>query len=185
MDDDALMEGIARGDEAALRLLLDRWQRPVQVFLARCLGDEEEARDLAQETFLRVHGQAGRYQAQGRFRSWLFRIAGNLCRSRLRRRRLVRWLPLGENLQARRAAAPQSQRPDVASESSLLQEAVDRVLDQLPERQRLAFVLKRFEDLSYKEIAEILQTSPSAVESLLVRATRRLQEELARQGWTP
>ena len=82
--DDRLMARGGQGDEEAFRLLVTRWERPVFAFLERMLGSREEAQDLGQETFVRVFQQARRYRAAGRFRSWLFRIAGNLARSRLR-----------------------------------------------------------------------------------------------------
>ncbi len=93
-DDDELMARTAAGEEAAFRLLVDRWQRDVLAFLIHMTGSRDDAEDLAQETFVRVFRQAGNYRAEGRFRSWLLRIAGNLARSRHRRRRLLKWLPL-------------------------------------------------------------------------------------------
>jgi RNA polymerase sigma-70 factor (ECF subfamily) len=176
--------GLDAAGEVAFRLLVERWQLRVLAFLHRCLGDRDEAQDLAQETFLRVYRAAreGRYDPRARFGPWLFRIAGNLCRGRMRRRRLLRWLPLSRSSGALDIPGPARDRPDAAVEDASTAAAVRTALDRLPERQRIAVVLKRFEGMSYAEIAEVLQTTPAAVESLLVRAHMVLRQELRRAG---
>ncbi len=183
LHEDELVARVASGDETALRLLVERWQGPVFTFFLRCLGNEEDARDLAQECFLKVYRHAGSYQAQGRFRSWLFRIAGNLCRSRLRRRRVLRWLPLNEELSSVGPAAPRSFEADAQQRSHEIGRAIQECVAELPERQRLAFSLRHEGNLSYREIGKMLHASESAVESLLVRATRHLQESLRAKGF--
>ena len=80
--DDALMNDYVRGDENALRILVERWEQPVFVFLFRMLGSQEEAEDLRQDTFMNLIKAADRYKPEGKFRSCLFRIAGNQARSR-------------------------------------------------------------------------------------------------------
>ena len=181
-DDEIWMARIAQGDDSAFRLLVDHWERPLISFFVHCLGDEEEARDLAQETFLRVYRHAGRYRAEGRFRSWLFRIAGNLCRGRHRRRRLVQWVPFLGASSHHEMRSPRSQEADAQHEADEFSRLLREVLDALPLRQRMAFTLRRIEELSYREIAEAMGTTESAVESLLVRATRFVQSDLRRRG---
>ena len=89
--DDRLMTDYVGGDERALRILVERWERRVFAFAVRMLGSPEEAEDLCQDTFVKLIGAADRYRPEGRFQSWLFRIAGNQARSRLRRRKILRW----------------------------------------------------------------------------------------------
>jgi len=174
--DDELMRRAAAGDSEAFRLLVERWEQPVYAFLCRMLGSPEEALDLRQETFLRVHQQAGRYRAQGQFRSWLFRIAGNLARSALRRRRILKWLRLDPQEHDR----PADQEPvDRALERRELQAAVRAAIAELPPRQREALVLRRYQELSQREIAAALGTTEEGVESLLGRAMSRLRRTLA------
>ena len=176
MDDDELMARTAAGEEEAFRLLVERWERPLFSLLYHLTGSLDDTLDLRQETFLRVFAQAGRYRPQGRFRIWLFRIAGNLARSRYRRRRILRWVRFDPQEHDLPAAA---EAPDASVERAELREAVRRALAALPERQREAVVLRRYHDLSYREIAGVLGTSEEAVESLLQRAAGALRRELA------
>lgn len=180
--DDELMARTAAGEEAAFRLLVDRWERDVLAFLVHMTGSRDDAEDLAQETFVRVFRQAGSYRAEGRFRSWLLRIAGNLARSRHRRRRLLKWLPLDLERHDVAATAPSAERHLEAEQTaSVVRAAIAR----LPERQRQALVLHRFQGLRYVEVAEAMGTSLSGVESLIQRALAGLRADLAQRGETP
>jgi RNA polymerase sigma-70 factor (ECF subfamily) len=176
------MAGAARGDEAAFRQLVERWEQPVYGFLERMTGSREEALDLSQETFLRVHAQAPRYRAQGRFRSWLFRIAGNLARSAFRRRRILRWVRFDPARHDRAGRGDDSER---AMERREGRTAVRRALAVLPERQRQAVVLRHCEGFSQQDIAEAMSTTVPAVESLLQRALATLRRDLAGEVDTP
>ena len=108
LDDDALMIRTARGEEAAFRLLVQRWEHQVLAFLIHMLGSQEEAEDLVQDTFVKVFRKADGYRPEGLFKSWLFRIAGNLARSRLRRRKIIGWIPIAlRSLMVERAISRQ------------------------------------------------------------------------------
>jgi len=106
VNDDELMTRIATGEEAAFRLLVERWETRVHAFLWRMTGSREDAEDLAQDTFVKVYANARRYQPTGRFQSWLFRIAGNLVRSWARRRKIVGSRGPGGPGRIARSAAP-------------------------------------------------------------------------------
>ncbi len=175
-DDDTLMRETAAGDEAAFRQLVARWQQTVFAFLVHMLGSVEEAEDATQDTFLKVYDQAPRYRPQGRFRSWLLRIAGNRARSVLRRRRILRWVDFDPRRHDR-AAPGGDPLQDMACEETMRQ--VRDAVTSLPVRQRTAVVLKRFQGLSYQEIAAVLETTVPAVESLLQRAAAALRKRLA------
>jgi RNA polymerase sigma-70 factor (ECF subfamily) len=174
--DDDLMRSTAEGDEGAFRLLVERWEQPIFRFLDRMLASREEAEDACQETFLRVYQQAKRYRPEGQFRSWLFRIAGNLARSKLRRDRVLRWVHLEPGLHDR--PDPRA-GPDRALEREENRRAVREALAKLPARQREAVLLQRYEEMSYREIAAAMDVSVPAVESLLQRATVSLRRTLA------
>ncbi len=175
MTDDELMDRLASGDEGAARLLVERWERPVFTFLYRMLGSREEAQDLGQDTFLRLIQQADRYKPEGRFKSWLFRIAGNLARSTLRRRSVLSWIgfsPVEHDLPST------NQQADISMERAELQQSVRLAIDRLPARQRQAILLRTDQEFSYREIADVMSTSVSSVESLLQRAMSKLRQEL-------
>jgi RNA polymerase sigma-70 factor (ECF subfamily) len=173
--DDELMARGAGGDERAFQVLVERWERPVFAFLVRMLGSREEAQDVGQETFLRLCREAGRYEPRGQFRSWLFRIAGNLARSRLRRRKIVRWVTFERPLHDRPAPGPPAGEALEREERRML---LAQALAELPERQRLTVLLRHDEGMSQREIAATLGTSESAVESLLQRALATLRRKL-------
>lgn len=176
LDDDTLMARVAGGEEAAFRLLVQRWESGVRAFLIHMLGGVEEAEDLTQDTFVKVFGQADRYHPEGKFQSWLFRIAGNLARSRLRRRKLVGWLSFDPVLHDRGGDGPGPDDDLVADERA---RAVRAALEKLPERQRAAITLHRYQGMKYREIAEALDTTLPGVESLIQRALAALRRELA------
>ncbi len=174
-DDDTLMQSIATGDERAFRLLVARWEGPVFRFLVHMLGAEEEARDLTQDTFLKVWDQAGRYRPEGKFRSWLLRMAGNRARSALRRRKILRWVSF--DLASHDRSAPDDD-PHRGLERRETVARVRAAVAALPGRQRQAVVLRRLQGLPYREIAEIMETTVPAIESLLQRAATSLRESL-------
>lgn len=177
MTDDELMVRGAGGDDQAFRALVERWERSVFAFLARMLGSAEEAQDLGQETFLRVIQQAGRYRAEGQFKSWLFRVAGNLARSRLRRRRILTWVRFEPDIHEPNDEAA---APSEALERAELRDAVRAALAKLPARQRQVLILRHYESMSYEQIARAMGTSARAVDSLLSRGKAALRDELAR-----
>ena len=179
MDDDALMIRTAEGEEAAFRLLVQRWERDVLSFLIHMLGSVEEAEDLVQDTFVKVFRKAGSYQANGMFRSWLFRIAGNLARTRLRRRKILRWVRFDPVAHDTKGAGP---GPDEDLEQVQRVSAVRGALARLPDRQREALTLHRFQGLRYKEVAQVMGTTEPGVESLIQRAMATLRLDLAGKG---
>ncbi len=176
------MARTAEGDEEAFRQLVERWERPVHSFLARMLNSDEEAMDLCQEAFLRAFREAPRYRASGRFRSWLFRIAGNLARTRLRRRKIIRWLRFD---QSEHELPSKSPGPEASRYREEIRRLVRGSLERLPARQRQAIVMRRYHEMSYQEIATAMQTTVPAVESLIQRGMASLRSDLADKGVTP
>ena len=178
-----LMVKTARGDESAFETLVLRHQTSVLNFIYRFIGDRMQAKDLSQEVFLRVWQAAKSYEVEAKFTTWLYRITANLCLNELksaRRRRWLRFFQLGEE---NRGAVEEKLADDSPSAEDLLlakerSRQIADALQRLPENQRMAIILKRYDDLSYEEIARIIGCSVSAVESLLVRAKRTLQEKL-------
>lgn len=177
--DRELLARVAGGDTEAFAPLVERHQTRLVRLCERLLGDAEEARDAAQEIFLKVFRRAGGFRPEGQVFTWIYRIAVNHCLNRLRRRRLVRFFSLsGDESETGgdRMLDPADPAPDAlaALESRRRWEATKREIDALPASQRAVLVLAKFEGLSYREIARALDITEGAVESRLVRAMRRL-----------
>jgi RNA polymerase sigma-70 factor (ECF subfamily) len=167
-----LLRRYAAGDQAAARALTERHVPRIFALARRMLADRAEAEDVTQETMLRLWRIAPDWRADGAaLGTWLYRVASNLCIDRLRRRRGVAPDPPPEVPDASPGAQA---RLETAERAAALRAALGR----LPERQRLAVVLRHLEERPNPEIAAILETSVEAVESLLARARRALAAEL-------
>jgi RNA polymerase sigma-70 factor (ECF subfamily) len=169
---------VAAGEVDAFATLVEAHQDRLLRLCERLLGDVEEARDAAQEVFLRAFRKAAEFQPQGQVFTWLYRIATNYCLNKLRRRRLVRFIQL-EGSEEREAAPfdPPDGAPDPATALAARQRwgSTRRAIARLPAGQRAVLILARFEGLSYRQIAEVLGITEGAVESRLFRAMRRIE----------
>lgn len=169
------MEYLANGDRQALHVLYERHAEFVHRVAYRFVGNEEDARDITQSVFIIVMQTAHRYKPEAKLTTWLYRVAVNRClnhrsraSSRLRDLQNQRDIP-------ERVPAPEDDQPDRIMERAEQMARLRKALLQLPDRQRMALVLKRFEGMSYEEIAEALGCSKSSVESLLFRARRSIR----------
>lgn len=169
-DEIDLVRRAALGDSAAFRVLADAHVSRIMNFAFRLLHDRSEAEDVAQETFVRLWKEAGRYEPKASVSAWLHRIAHNLCIDRLRRRREHP----SDELDGERA----SQEPGSLLDRKRAASAVEHALASLPDRQRAAIALVHYQGLSNVETAEILEISVDALESLLARGRRTLRELL-------
>jgi RNA polymerase sigma-70 factor (ECF subfamily) len=169
--DEALMARVARGDERAFRQLARRHLPAMLGLSRRMLGNAAEAEDVAQEALMRIWTHAPRWRPLALFRTWLTRVVINLC---LDRKRRAPWLELeaaGEIVDPAPGAADKA-------ESDERERMVAAAVDKLPARQRTAIMLTYGEGMSNAEVAEILDTSVSAVETLLVRGKQNLRRAL-------
>ena len=178
-----LMARITEGDEYAFELLVGRHQSSILNLIYRFIGDRTKSQDLAQEIFLRVWQAARAYKPKAKFTTWLYRIAANLCLNELKSARRRRWLQFFHVDTNEQTVGEEDFSDGLPSPEDLLlarerSRQITSALQSLPENQRMALILKRYDDLSYAEIAGILNCSVSAVESLLVRAKKNLQEKL-------
>lgn len=185
-NDEDLLVSLRDGDTDSLGLLVARWQEPLYRFAYRLLERSEEAREVCQETFLRVLSRADRFEPGARFSTWMYQIALNLCRDRLRRQR--RWgLLFGEKAGGRslEAAVPAeaATTPAAALEREEVRHAVRRALSSLSPEQREVLILKEYEGLKFREIAELTGCPESTVKSRLYQGLARLREVLERQGF--
>jgi RNA polymerase sigma-70 factor (ECF subfamily) len=171
--DEALMARVARGDERAFRTLSARHVPAMLGLARRILGNAADAEDVAQEAMLRVWTHAPRWQPLAAFRTWLTRITVNLCLDRKRRAPWVELEAAGE------IADP---APDAGAQAELgeRERLVAQAVAKLPARQRAAIMLTYSEGMSNAQVAEVLDTSVSAVETLLVRGKQNLRAALGR-----
>ena len=183
-DPDAqLMLQFQNGDAAAFETLFRKYTRPLINFAYRFVGSRAKAEELAQDVLFKVYQARGSYRPEAKFGTWVFRIATNACLNELRH-----WdyrqppvslnTPVVDDGPVPDPADDHTPAPDHEAEAMRLERALQAALAQLPERQRAALLLHRFQGLSYRDIAVALETSESSVRSLIHRATVGLREVL-------
>jgi RNA polymerase sigma-70 factor (ECF subfamily) len=184
--DVALMLRLKAGDDLALNALMDQWQAPLTAFVYRYIGRHEDALDLAQETFVRIFENRHRYEPTGKFSTWLFSIAANLCRN------YVRWAerhptvaavttsPSGATHDLLEETAAPDHSPADNAEHNDLASAVREHIQALPHELKAALLMFEYNDLSHQEIAAALHCTPKAIEMRIHRARQILHERLRR-----
>ncbi len=186
MTESELIQNLKQQDESAFALLVKQYQDQV---VNTCFGfvhDAEDARDLAQEVFVEVYHSIRKFRGEAGLGTWLYRIAVNKSLDFIRRRNRKKRFGIifgisrdegdAEYILPARADNPHTQLEE-KERAGLLRQAIDK----LPENQRIAIILQRFDDFSYAEIAEIMNTSVSAIESLLHRAKANLYKNLEKR----
>jgi len=178
-----LMLRVTHGDVESFELLLHRYRVPLLGYFVRMVRDQALAEDLTQEVFLRVYQARERYQPEARFTTWLYRIATNLALNAIRDRRcepLTFVVPEGQDGQAAPLERVADRRP--TAEQQMLESDRERTIrdaiESLPERQRAAVILHKYQEVDYRQIARVLKVSESAVKSLLFRAYESLRVRL-------
>lgn len=182
-----LMLAFQAGDESAFEKLVQRNQSNVHAVIYRFLGDQSDVEDLSQEVFLRVYRTAHRYVPTAKFTTWLYRIAANLSLNAIRSRSKVKiaQLEIPDDSSAaggfyREVEDTAGDRPSDDMDAAELHEQILMAVHRLPENQRIAIILNKFEQMSYDDIAEVLGVSMMAVKSLLSRARSNLRQSLQR-----
>jgi len=181
-EDVRLMGLVAGGDTSAFEKVIERHQALVVGTAARMLGSNSDVEDIAQQVFIRVWKSARRYVPRAKFTTWLLKITRNLVFNELRRSGRRAQVPLQSDPAAEEIPLKDETNP--APDASLLEDELQRAIEeaimQLPESQRMALVLRRYEQLSYEEIAEVLDLSVPAVKSVLFRARTELRSRLSK-----
>ena len=181
LTDAEIMLRVKAGDDSAFNHLVEKFRRPLVGFLYRMARSHAVAEELAQETFLRVYRSRKTYRASAKFTTWMYRIASNLAVNHARDSRHQRGeVSLDEPTEGGPAFEVADGEP-TAEQELLRQERVRAIrshVEALPERQRLAVVMHKYQGLDYREIAQVLKLSESATKSLLFRAYETLREDL-------
>ncbi len=179
-----LMLAFQKGDVVSFEILLKKFFPRILNFINRFVHNRELAEDLTQEVFIKVYKQAHSYTPQSQFKTWLFTIAKNTSLNELRKKNqkhisLDADIEGSENKMQRQVEDISVVRPDKALLDQEKAQAIKRVMETLPENQRMVIMLRRYEHFSYDEIAKTMGCSVSAVKSLLSRARETLKEKLA------
>ena len=186
----ALVHALTGGDESALTGLMDRYEQPIFHFIYRHIPHEADARELAQEVFVRLFFNVGKFKPDAKFSTWLYQIALNLCRDHVKSRR-SRQATQTDSLSAREDddehpagdVAVESRTP---SDEALAREklaALDDGMAALPHDLRTALVLTTLEQRSHQECATLLKTTPKAIETRVYRARKFLLEWMSKAGF--
>lgn len=182
-EDGSDMQRLANGNDAALNSLMKRHSERLFHYLIRQLRNEEDAADIAQEAFVRVYQHRAKFDPRQRFSTWLYTIATNLARDRLKWRSRHPQVSLdqtvGESESAMADVLPDTKPlPDDMLEATEREQAVRDAIAALPEDLRTALILAEYESMTHAEIANVLRCSAKAIESRIYRAKLRLHEQL-------
>jgi RNA polymerase sigma-70 factor (ECF subfamily) len=179
------LEKARRGDQTAFGKLIEAYQRPVYNLAYRMLNNSGEAEEAAQEAFIRAYTRLHTYDPSHKFSTWMLSITSNYCIDLIRKRRAL-LLSIDEPLPPHPALMSDRQKgPEAQMEMSEQQDMVQSLLQELPEDYRQAVVLRYWHEMSYEEIAEMMDTSVSAIKSRLFRARRQLAEVSMASGLNP
>lgn len=184
MNEAEIIQKLREGDEQAFRQLVEKHR---QLVVNTCFGlvhNLEDAEDIAQDVFIEVFRSVDKFRSDSKISTWLYRIAVNRSLNFIRDNKRRKWMQSVEdvlslkNERINNLLSGKAVSPDIEMENSERAALLHKTIDSLPENQRVAFTLSKYEDLSYKEIAAVMETSVSSVESLIHRAKKNLQKKL-------
>ena len=180
MSDEQLIEKILSGDKEAFRLLMEKYQQQVFYVAMGFVHSREDAEDITQEVFIRVFHSLGSFKEKSLFSTWLYRIALNTSINYINKNKRQKFFTeAGDNLMNLFNRNNEEKNAHQQLEATETEKSIQKAIDELPVKQRKAFILSKYEELSQRKVAEIMQTSEGAVEQLLVRAKKNLQNKLA------
>ena len=182
--DEELVALTVGGDVESFNQLVVRWERPIYALAYRVIGREEEARDVVQETFLRAFRGLANFRGQAKFSSWIYRIALNLCRDWIRRERRARVSQAPEGVDLAELVSeqgPVESIEDLVARNDMSR-TVARAMQELPEEQRTAIILKEYHGMTFQEIADLQGCPLSTVKTRLYQGLSVLRRHLREQG---
>lgn len=183
--DEMLVKGCKKGRMDAFEKLMRKYENKVYSLCYRFSGNYDDANDLAQETFIKVYNSINKFQGKSAFSTWLYRVTTNVCLDEMRKRKNVNSFSLDnpqkndEGEEIYYDLSDQKFNPELIAEKNDLKQIVHKGINYLSEQQRMIIILREIEELSYEEIAEILDISIGTVKSRLNRARKNLKEILS------
>jgi RNA polymerase sigma-70 factor, ECF subfamily len=178
--DSALVSRAQSGEPQAFEELVRRYRNDVYGLSYHFLRNREEAWDVSQEVFIKAYRSLGRFRGDAGIKTWLLRIAANHCKDQFKKRRLP---TVSLDAMPTQDYFPAASDPAKELAHSELGAAIQQALDGIPEKHRVAFILREFEGLSYKEMAEVMNCSEGTVMSRLHHARKKLQNKLSAMGY--
>jgi RNA polymerase sigma-70 factor (ECF subfamily) len=183
-DDRQLITQIKAGQREALRQLVEKYKKPLYRVCFNMTGNHRDAEDISQETFIKVYQKIDQFRMDSRLLTWIYRIAANKYIDR-KRKKILDTIPIETpgSVETKTGFEPVSNdtnlHPESHIESEMIQKHINHALNQLSPREKTAFVMKHYDDLTIKEIAGIINTTEGTVKSLLFRAVRKMQSALS------
>jgi len=184
MDEAQLIKGIQEGDRKSFQILVETHQRMVVNTCLAIVHNKADAEDLAQDVFLEIFRTAENFRGDSKISTWLYRIATNRALNLIRNNKRKRFFQsiedtfTGGRNRASEISENHGDQPDRNITDQQRSDMLHQAIDRLPEKQRIAFTLNKYEELPYQQIAEVMEISLSSVESLIHRAKKNLQEQL-------
>lgn len=184
MTEAEIIEKLQAGNEQAFKTLVEQYQKPVVNTCFGILHDKDDAEDVAQEVFIEVFRSVKNFRADSKISTWLYRIAVNRSLNFLRDNKKRKWFQSFEdavksqNTRLEKLTAENHEDAGFNLENSQRANMLHEAMNALPKNQKIAFTLNKYEDLSYKEISQVMDLSVSSVESLIHRAKKSLQKKL-------
>jgi len=179
-DEELILEFQKNNTEDAFNILVQRYKNPLTNFVFRFLGDYESCADVVQETMIKVYRYKDTYSSVAKFSTWVYTIAGNLARTEYRKQRRRNIFPISDYGEDHKPydLPDESYRPDVATDSGIKDEIIQKALLKVKEAYREAVILRDIQGMSYEEIAEILGVNEGTIKSRINRGRAQLQELL-------
>jgi RNA polymerase sigma-70 factor, ECF subfamily len=179
-DEELILEFQKNNTEDAFNILVQRYKNPLTNFVFRFLGDYEACADVVQETMIKVYRYKDSYSSVAKFSTWIYTIAGNLARTEYRRQRRRNIFSINDYGEEHKTydLPDESYRPDVATDSGMKDEIIQKALLKVKETYREAVILRDIQGLSYEEISEILGVNEGTIKSRINRGRAQLQELL-------
>jgi RNA polymerase sigma-70 factor (ECF subfamily) len=179
-DEELILEFQTNGSERAFEILVQRFKNPLTNFVYRFLGDYDGCADIVQDTFVKVYRYKDSYSSLARFSTWIYTIAGNLARTEYQRRRRRNFFSISSFGDEEKTfdIPDNSYRPDVSADASMKNEIIQKALLKVRDSYREAVILRDIQELSYEEIAEIMQIEVGTVKSRINRGRAELQKYL-------
>jgi RNA polymerase sigma-70 factor, ECF subfamily len=176
-----LIEQLKQGDETAFKTIVEQWKDMVYNTILGIVQNETEAEDLAQDVFIKVFEKISTFKGDSKFSTWLYRIATTTAldhlRSKKRKKRFGFLQSLGGDGDEKESI-PDFHHPGISLDNKERAAVLFKAIDSLPENQKTAYTLHKLEGLSYRDVSEVLNTTVSAVESLMSRANQNLRKQL-------